>query len=49
MVGRMVKLREAEAQITINYDVYDRPLNDPDLLIAASKLMKQGSDGQRAW
>jgi hypothetical protein len=31
----MVKLQEAENQIVIEYEVYDRPPSDPDLLIAA--------------
>jgi IS5 family transposase len=33
--GKMVKLQEAENQIVIAYEVYDRRLNDADLLIAA--------------
>lgn len=33
--GKMVKLQEAENQIVIDYEVYDRRPNDSDLLIAA--------------
>jgi transposase, IS5 family len=33
--GKMVKLQEAENQIVIDYEVYDRRPNDADLLIAA--------------
>src|SRR5204863_3196700 len=33
--GKMVKLQEAENQIVINYEVYDRRPSDSDLLIAA--------------
>ena len=33
--GKMVKLQEAENQIVIDYEVYDRRPNDLDLLIAA--------------
>jgi IS5 family transposase len=33
--GKMVKLQEAENQIVIEYEVYDRRPSDPDLLIAA--------------
>jgi IS5 family transposase len=33
--GKMVKLQEAENQIIIDYEVYDRRPNDADLLVAA--------------
>ena len=33
--GKMVKLQEAENQIIIDYEVYDRRPNDADLLIPA--------------
>jgi transposase, IS5 family len=33
--GKMVKLQEAENQIVIDYEVYDRRPNDADLLVAA--------------
>jgi transposase, IS5 family len=33
--GKMVKLQEAENQIIIDYEVYDRRPNDADLLLAA--------------
>jgi IS5 family transposase len=33
--GKMVKLQEAENQIVVDYEVYDRGPNDCDLLIAA--------------
>jgi IS5 family transposase len=33
--GKMVKIQEAENQIVIDYDVYDRRPNDSDLLIPA--------------
>src|SRR5580700_6943176 len=33
--GKMVKLQEAEDQIVIDYQVYDRRPSDSDLLIAA--------------
>src|SRR5260370_29231463 len=33
--GKMVKLQEAEDQIVIDYEVYDRRPSDSDLLIAA--------------
>jgi IS5 family transposase len=33
--GKMVKLQEAENQIIVDYEVYDRRPNDADLLIAA--------------
>jgi transposase, IS5 family len=33
--GKMVKLQEAENQIVVDYEVYDRRPNDSDLLIAA--------------
>src|SRR5207244_8808491 len=33
--GKMVKLQEAENQIVIDYEVYDRRPNDSDLLIPA--------------
>jgi IS5 family transposase len=33
--GKMVKLQEAENQIVIHYEVYDRRPNDSDLLIPA--------------
>jgi len=33
--GKMVKLQEAENQIVIDYDVYDRRPSDSDLLVAA--------------
>src|SRR5262245_22614636 len=33
--GKMVKLQEAENQIVVDYEVYDRRPNDADLLIAA--------------
>jgi IS5 family transposase len=33
--GKMVKLQEAENQIVIDYEIYDRRPNDADLLIAA--------------
>ena len=33
--GKMVKLQEAENQIVVDYEVYDRRPNDADLLVAA--------------
>ena len=36
--GKMVKLQEAENQIVIDYEVYDRRPNDCDLLIAAIEV-----------
>jgi IS5 family transposase len=36
--GKMVKLQEAENQIVIDYEVYDRRPNDSDLLIAAIEI-----------
>jgi IS5 family transposase len=33
--GKMVKLQEAENQIIVDYEVYDRRPNDADLLVAA--------------
>ena len=36
--GKMVKLQEAENQIVIDYEVYDRRPNDADLLIPAIEL-----------
>ena len=36
--GKMVKLQEAEDQIVIDYEVYDRRPSDSDLLIAAIEM-----------
>jgi IS5 family transposase len=36
--GKMVKLQEAENQIVIDYEVYDRRPNDSDLLIPAIEI-----------
>jgi transposase, IS5 family len=36
--GKMVKLQEAENQIVIDYEVYDRRPNDADLLVNAIEL-----------
>ena len=36
--GKMVKLQEAENQIIIAYEVYDRRPSDGDLLIPAIKI-----------
>ena len=36
--GKMVKLQEAENQIVIDYEVYDRRPNDADLLIPAIEM-----------
>ena len=36
--GKMVKLQEAENQIVIDYEVYDRRPSDTDLLIAAIEI-----------
>src|SRR5258708_4305555 len=36
--GKMVKLQEAENQIVIDYEVYDRRPSDSDLLIAAIEM-----------
>jgi len=36
--GKMVKLQEAENQIVIDYEVYDRRPSDSDLLIAAIEI-----------
>jgi len=36
--GKMVKLQEAENQIIVDYEVYDRRPNDADLLIPAIEL-----------
>jgi len=36
--GKMVKLQEAENQIVVDYEVYDRRPNDCDLLIAAIEV-----------
>ena len=39
--GKMVKLREAENQIVIAYEVYDVRPSDPDLLIAAIETLSK--------
>jgi IS5 family transposase len=36
--GKMVKLQEAENQIVVDYEVYDRRPNDCDLLVAAVEV-----------
>jgi IS5 family transposase len=36
--GKMVKLQEAENQIVVDYEVYDRRPNDADLLIPAIEV-----------
>src|SRR5207245_163314 len=36
--GKMVKLQEAENQIVIDYEVYDRRPSDSDLLIPAIEI-----------
>jgi IS5 family transposase len=36
--GKMVKLQEAENQIVVDYEIYDRRPNDCDLLIAAIEV-----------
>jgi IS5 family transposase len=37
-LGKMVKLQEAENQIVVDYEVYDRRPHDSDLLIAAIEI-----------
>jgi IS5 family transposase len=39
--GKMVKLQEAENQIVIDYEVYDRRPNDADVLIAAIETHRE--------
>jgi transposase, IS5 family len=40
--GKMVKLQEAENQIVIDYEVYDRRPSDSDILIAAIEAHQAG-------
>jgi IS5 family transposase len=42
--GKMVKLQEAENQIIIAYEVYDKRPNDKDLLVPAVQLHEQRLD-----
>ena len=43
----MIKLQEAENQIVIEYEVYDRCPNDADL--RQSKRIRRRSDACRTW
>jgi hypothetical protein len=47
--GKMVKLQEAEDQIVIDYEVYDRRPSDSDLLIAAIETPERCWDAYRTW
>jgi transposase, IS5 family len=46
--GKMVKLQEAEDQIVIDYEVYDRRPSDSDLLIAAIATHRASNAGASA-
>ena len=48
--GKMVKLQEAENQIVIDYEVYDRRPSDSDILIAAIEAHQAGlGRAHRIW
>src|SRR4029077_13850949 len=47
--GKIVKLQEAENQIVVAYEVYDRRPSDSDLLLARSKPIKQRWAARRTW
>ena len=47
--GKMVKLQEAEDQIVIDYEVYDRRPSDSDLLIAAIETHRAMLGRRRTW
>src|SRR5262249_42886448 len=46
--GKMVKLQEAENQIVIDFEVYDKRPNDCDLLVPAIEI-HQATLGRRTW
>ena len=47
--GKMVKLQEAENQIVIDYEVYDRRPSDSDLWSRPSRSISQSSGARRVW
>jgi hypothetical protein len=47
--GKMVKLQEAENQIVIDCDVYDRRPSDSDLRIAAIEMHRAMLGVRRPW
>jgi hypothetical protein len=47
--GKMVKLQEAENQIVIDYEVYDRRPSDTDLLIPAIEIHQAKLVARHVW